>query len=158
MNFTMDSTTIAFALLIIVILILISFIIYLNQKLNKFLLGSDSKNLADSIDSIKSSLKESEIFKNEMEKYLISVEKRLHKSIQSIHTVRFNPFKGTGSGGNQSFATAIINQDESGVVISSIYSREHTSVFSKPIKNGISEYELSNEEKEAIEEAKKMLE
>jgi hypothetical protein len=71
--------------------------------------------------------------------------------------VRFNPFKGTGSGGNQSFATTFLNEENNGVVISSLYSREHTSVFSKPIKNGVSEYELSDEEKESFAEAKKVV-
>lgn len=157
MNFTMDNTTIAILLLILAVLILIGFIIHLNAKLKKFLIISGIYNIEDSIKTIKSSLKDSEDFRNEMEKYLTSVEKRLKRSSQAIYTVRFNPFKGTGSGGNQSFATAILNQEQDGVVVSSIYSREHTSVFSKPIKKGNSEYELSNEEKEAVEEAKKML-
>ena len=81
----------------------------------------------------------------------------MKKSVQAVSTIRFNPFKGNGSGGNQSFATAFLNEDTDGVVISSIYSREHTSVFSKPINKGVSEYELSGEEKEAIENAKKQI-
>jgi len=40
------------------------------------------------------------------------------------------------------------------VVFSSLYSRERMSVFAKPIKNNKSEYELSAEEKEALEKAK----
>jgi hypothetical protein len=157
MNFTMDNTTIAILLLVLAVLVLIGFIIHLNIKLKKFLIISGIYNIEESINLIKSSQKDSENFRNEMEKYLTSVEKRLKRSSQAIHTVRFNPFKGTGSGGNQSFATAILNQNEDGVVVSSIYSREHTSVFSKPIKKGSSEYELSNEEKEAVEEARKIL-
>ena len=51
------------------------------------------------------------------------------------------------------FPTAFLNEDGHGVVMSSLYSREHVSVFSKPIKNGSSEYELSVEEKEAVENA-----
>jgi hypothetical protein len=60
-------------------------------------------------------------------------------------------------GGNQSFATAFLNEDGDGVVISSLYSREHTSVFAKPVKKHSSEHEMSNEEKEAMEEARKNL-
>lgn len=89
-----------------------------------------------------------------MEKYLETVERRLRKSVQSVHTVRFNPFKGTGAGGNQSFATAFLNEHGDGVVISSLYSRDHVSVFSKPVKKHASEYEFSNEEKEALGGAK----
>ena len=92
-----------------------------------------------------------------MEEYLLSVEKRLKKSVQSVSTVRFNPFKGTGSGSNQSFSTTFLNEERDGVIISSLYSREHISVYSKPVVKGASEYELSDEEKESLEKAKAVL-
>ena len=157
MNFTMDVTTIAFFILLAAVLILIGLVIHLNMKLKRFLIGSSSKNLDESMVSMCNSIKEFENFKIELEKYLTTVEKRLKKSVQAIQTIRFNPFKGTGSGGNQSFATAFLNEENDGVVISSLYSREHVSVYSKPIKNGVSEYELSGEEKEAVAEAKKSI-
>lgn len=150
MNFALNFTNIGLIILFIVVCILIGYIISLNSKLKKFLIGSSSQNLDDSIDSINTSVKELESFRIELEKYLTTVEKRLKKSVQTVNTVRFNPFKGTGSGGNQSFATSFLDEDNNGVVISSIYSREHTSVFSKPIKGGKSEYELSEEEKQAV--------
>ena len=129
----------------------------LNSKLKKFLIGSSSKNLDESITNMDGSVKELERFRLELERYLTTVEKRMKKSVQAVQTVRFNPFKGNGSGGNQSFATAFLNEENNGVVISSLYSREHVSIYSKPIKNGTSEYELSGEEKEAITEAKKII-
>lgn len=92
-----------------------------------------------------------------MESYLITVEKRLKKSVQSINTVRFNPFKGTGSGSNQSFSTTFLNEEKDGVIISSLYSRDHISVYSKPVNKGDSEYELSDEERESLNAAKKNL-
>jgi hypothetical protein len=99
-----------------------------------------------------------EHFKNEVETYLATVESRLRRSTQAVHTVRFNPFAGTtGSGGNQSFATAFLDQHGNGVVISSLYARERMSVFAKPIKNGASEFELSDEERKAVLEALKMV-
>ncbi len=157
MNFTMDITTIGLIILLIAVIVLIVMIVKLQKKLNSFLIGSSSTNLDDSINSINTSIKEFEKFKSELEKYLTTVEKRLKKSVQAVQTVRFNPFKGNGSGGNQSFATAFINEDSNGVVISSLYSREHVSVYSKPIKNGVSEYELSEEEKQAVAEARKSI-
>lgn len=154
MNFTIDTTTIIFILLLVVILGLLVFVLYLNKKLSKFLVGSGSRNLDDSISSINTSLKERAEFQKNMEEYLLTVEKRLKKSVQSVNTVRFNPFKGTGSGSNQSFSTTFLNEERDGVIISSLYSREHISVYSKPIKKGVSEYELSEEEKESLEKAK----
>lgn len=147
---TPDIYIIAFGVLTVAILLLLIMIIDLKNKLKKFLIGSKTENLTESIDSIQNSLKETEIFQEEMRNYLTTVEKRLKKSVQAVHTVRFNPFKGTGSGGNQSFATAFLNENGDGAVISTLYAREHISIFSKPVKKGVSEYELSEEEKEAV--------
>lgn len=150
MNFTFDFIHISIIILALAVIILFIVIINLHSKLKKFLVDKKAENMGDSISSMDSSIKILEDSRKEIENYLVTVEKRLKKSVQAVHTVRFNPFKGTGSGGNQSFATAFLNEDGDGVVVSSLYSREHISIFSKPIKNKNSEHELSEEEKEAV--------
>ena len=146
-----------FIVLAIATLILLGLVIWMYMKMRKFLIGIDSKNISDSLTFVGSNLKDLQSFRGEMESYLTSVEKRLKKSVQSVHTVRFNPFKGVGAGGDQSFATAFLTEEGDGVVISSLYSRDHVSIFSKPLKNHTSEHSLSEEENEALEEAKKKL-
>lgn len=145
---------IAVIILGLVTIVLLILVIILHLKLRKFLIGSNAKNLDDSLSSISNDLEDLRAFRKELEGYLTSVENRLKKSVQSVHTVRFNPFKGTGGGGNQSFATAFLNEHGDGVVISSLYSRDHVSIFSKPISKHGSEYELSEEEKNAVTGAK----
>ena len=73
-------------------------------------------------------------------------------SIQKTSIVRFNPFKEVGS--DQSFSAAFLDGNDSGIVITSHYTREGNRVYGKPIKVGLSEYLLSEEEKEAIEKSK----
>lgn len=73
-------------------------------------------------------------------------------NIQKVGIIRFNPFKEIG--GNQSFSIALLDGTDSGVVITSLYSREENRVYGKPIKAGLSEYLLSEEEKKAVNEAK----
>ena len=121
------------------------------MKFRKLTAGK-SGNLEESINHLKDGQKQAEKFMLEMEKYLTDVEKRLQKSVQSVETVRFNAFDGVGA--NQSFATALVNQHGDGVVISSLYGRERTSIFSKPLKSHTSEHELSDEEKQAVNKAK----
>lgn len=140
----------------IIILLLLFWIIRLEIKLKK-LLGSKNGSLDDIISMIR---KDTEILKKHAEKTnekLEIVDKKLKKTVSGNETVRFNPFKGTGSGSNQSFATALINSEGDGVVISSIYSRDHLSVFSKPVKDSSSEYELTPEEKTALQKAKESI-
>ncbi len=144
-------------ILSISVLVLFLLIISMNRKLKSFLVDVDAKNIAESLSNVSEDLNGLKSFRNELEEYLKDVEKRLRKSVQSIHTVRFNPFKGTGGGSNQSFATTLINEDGDGVIISSLYSREHVSVFAKPIKKHATEHELSEEENESLSNAKKGL-
>ena len=139
------------------VLLLIIWIICLEIRIHRLLAGNGAKNLEDSLKHFRGELKDIANFRKDLETYLIDVEKRLGRSIQSVHTIRFNPFKGTGSGGNQSFATAFLDEKGDGAVLSTIYTREHSSIFAKPLKKHASEYELTKEEKEAISEAKKAI-
>ena len=137
----------------LVIIILFSWVIWLQNKLGKLLAGK-SKNLDESIFLLTKEIADLKKFKMEAENTFKDNDARLKKTISGVETIRFNPFKGDGSGGNQSFATAFINEEKNGVIISSMYSRDHVSIFSKPVKNLNSEYELTNEEREAMTKAK----
>ena len=152
-----DTTTIVFALLGIVIVALIGWILRLEIMLNRLRAGTSGKRMDEVMDNIKKALAELYTFKGEAHGRLIDAEKKLRSSVRGIETVRFNPFQGTGAGGNQSFASAFINEDGDGVVISSIYSRDRVSVFSKPLTQFDSAYELFDEEKEVVERAKNSL-
>lgn len=145
-----DPLFITIGILIIVNLVLIILVVAMNAKLKKFLINIDSKNISDSLSSLKKNSDDIQTFRKELEKYLTSVESRLKKSVQTVKTLRFNPFKGTGGGSNQSFATSFLNEDGDGVIISSLYSRDRVSVFAKPITDKKSEYELTEEEREVL--------
>lgn len=140
----------------LVILILFFWVIWLQNKLGKLLVGK-SKNIDESINTLTKEIVSLNKFKASSLENTEKIDARLKKAILGVETIRFNPFKGTGSGGNQSFATALLNEEKNGVIISSMYARDHISIFSKPIKNMISEYELTNEEKEALKKAKDSL-
>lgn len=146
-----------FIILTIATLVLLGLVIWMYAKMRRFIVHVDAHNIGDSLKHVMTNLDELQSFRSEMESYLTGVEKRLRKSVRSVHTVRFNPFKGTGGGGNQSFATTLINEEGDGVIISSLYSRDHVSVFSKPVKKHSSEFELSDEESQSLEQAKEGL-
>lgn len=77
-----------------------------------------------------------------------ALDSRARKAVQRFGLVRFNPFEDTGS--NQSFALALLNGDEDGLVLSSLHSRQATRVYAKPINAGRSDGPLSDEEAEAL--------
>ncbi len=135
------------------ILILLGYCIYLHQRIKNMLRGNSS-NIEESILVLNGELKNLHNFRKELEPYLTSVEKRLKRSIQGVHTIRFDPFKGDGSGGKQSFATALLNEDGNGVVISSLHSRDRMNVYSKPVNTFNSNFDLTEEEAMALSKAK----
>jgi hypothetical protein len=73
-------------------------------------------------------------------------------NVQKVGIVRFNPFREVG--GDQSFSIALLDGTDSGIVITSLYTRAENRVYGKPIENSQSEYLLSEEEKKAIQIAK----
>jgi len=79
------------------------------------------------------------------------LEKITQRTIQKVGVVRYNPFSDTG--GDQSFAIALLDSEGSGVVVSSLHSRTDTRVFAKPVQSGRSRYPLSDEEQDAIRKA-----
>ena len=157
---TQDPDTIVYAMLglIAVLILIIIWMWVLHGKMTRLLRGKNVGSLEDSILGIHTELKDLKQFTDDMEKYLTTVEKRVKKSLQTVETIRFNPFKGTGSGGNNSFSTAFLNERGDGVILTSMYSRDRISMFAKPVKAFSSEYELSEEEREAIAKSKESLE
>jgi len=135
------------------IVLLVAWIIMLELRLRKLLRGKNAQSLESVITDLVSSQKELHSFRSELEQYLENVEHRLGRSIQSVETIRFNPFKGTGEGGNQSFATAFVDEKGNGVMLSSIYSRDRVSIFAKPVENHSSSFDLSKEEQDALKNA-----
>jgi hypothetical protein len=75
----------------------------------------------------------------------------VNRSVQHVAVVRFNPFADTG--GDQSFALALLDRKGDGVVISSLHTRTMTRFYSKPIKGGTSALSLSDEEVQAVQQA-----
>lgn len=141
-----------FVLTAIAILMGAVWVIITEKRLKRFFLGKKAKDLEDTINILEAEINKLNNAKEEIEKNITSINSKLKKSIRGLETIRFNPFKDQGS--NQSFAIGMLNEENDGLVISSLYSRERMSIFAKPIKNGKSEYELTTEEKEALQKAK----
>jgi len=80
-----------------------------------------------------------------------ALEKIASRSFQKIGFMRFNPFADTG--GDQSFALALLDHENNGLVISSLYNREGTRIYAKAVDHGSPKQALSEEEKEVLARA-----
>jgi hypothetical protein len=118
-------------------------------------LGGESKKEKKEPKNLKEILDILADLEGKMEKMSLDLKKMKENAklpVQKTAIVRFNPFSGVG--GEQSFSLALLDGNDDGVVITSLYTRTDNRVYGKPIKNGQSEYVLSEEEKQAIEKAK----
>lgn len=91
---------------------------------------------------------------NDLYQITSNIHNLAHKGLHKSSLVRFNPFRDIG--GDQSFSLALLDGDDNGVVISSLYSRDGVRIYSKSIQAGQSvKYPLTDEEKQAIQIASK---
>lgn len=109
----------------------------------------EPKNIAEILEYLERLDRKIEALSEKLEEF----KKKSKIHFQKIGMVRFNPFKEVG--GDQSFSIALLDAGNNGFVITSLYGKEENRVYAKPIKNGTSEYILSEEEKKAIEKATK---
>ena len=72
-------------------------------------------------------------------------------AVQKVGFMRFNPFAHTG--GDQSFALALLDSENNGVIISSLYTREGVRVYAKDVQRGVSKHQLSEEERRVLAQA-----
>ncbi|MFL5778457.1 MAG: DUF4446 family protein [Chloroflexota bacterium] len=82
---------------------------------------------------------------------MAQVETASKASFQRVGLVRFNPFEDTG--GNQSFALALLDDNGSGLILSSLHARAGTRLYAKGVERGRSDAALSDEESRALAQA-----
>lgn len=149
-----------YILLVLTVLILLALVVFininikmsrLNRRYKKMMAGMDGANIE-------------QLLVQQVEEVRLAVNKVNHlegeyrrlatitaASIQYVGVVRFNAFEDTGS--DLSFALALLDGNKTGVVVSSIYGRNESRVYAKPVTKGESVYYLTDEEKSALNSA-----
>jgi hypothetical protein len=144
----------AFLALILLILAIVALVKIKNIKKNLAILFS-GKQAKDLESILLAQTKEICQLDKEIQE-LFEISNKIHSlaqsSVHKVGIVRFNPFKDIG--GDQSFALALLDGKNSGIVISSLHTREGTRMYSKPVFKGEADkYALTDEEKQAIKSA-----
>lgn len=87
----------------------------------------------------------------EIERYCDRLNNKTDQCIRKVGLVRYNAYKDTGS--DLSFTLAMLNEENSGIVLNGIYSRDTSNIYCKTVEKGTSSYALSKEEEKAISKA-----
>ena len=123
----------------------------LGRRIDALTRGEEGKDLGAILDA---HLNKVFAVSNEVDELTVRTavaEANLRRSFQRIGLVRFNPFEDTG--GNQSFALALLDANGDGIVFSSLHSRTGTRIYAKAVNGGRSETALSDEETQAVRDA-----
>ena len=88
---------------------------------------------------------------DQIKDYIIKLDDELGKSIKKVGLVKYDAYNNAKN--KLSFALALLDRNDNGIVINNIYGVEDSNVYAKPIEKGKSRYNLSAEELDAIKRA-----
>lgn len=125
----------------------------LKTKYNRLMNGIGEGNLEsvveDCLDKVNMTIQKNK----EIEYQINTIERNLYYCIQKVGIIRYNAFDNVGS--DMSYSIALLDNNDDGVVFSSLYARDTSSTYAKPVSGGKSKYALSAEELKAIDMARK---
>ena len=151
-----DNFLIISAVLIVILLIGFLILIIRVSNLNKRYIDfmkkiGNGKNIEEDLENYIYRVEKVEKQNADLQLIFKDFENQLSGCIQKVGIVRYNAFKDTGS--DLSFALALLDEDNTGVVMNGIYSREMSNIYAKPVENAKSAYTISEEEQMAIDRA-----
>jgi hypothetical protein len=140
------------AILVVTDIVLVFLFLKTKKKIKIFMKGSKVMDVEEVVTGQTKLIKEVKGDIKKLSDWNEKLQKISDISITKVGVIRFNPFNNTG--GDQSFVVALLDSNNNGLVISSLYSREGTRIYTKPIEAGKStNYNLSEEEQQAINKA-----
>lgn len=123
----------------------------IRKRYNEIVRGIDNVNIEELLIRTGKEIQDMYIDINLLEKDLENLDTRLAFAVQKVGFVRYNAFAEMGN--ELSFSIALLDGFKNGFVLTSIYGRDYTTSYGKPIKFGKSVYPLSVEEIQAVDRA-----
>lgn len=154
-----NNLTAIFAVMGIVIALLLGFVVKLERDLNKMYkryrkmtAGADDVNvqqiLIEYSEQISQAIEENNKIRSDIEK----ISSAAMRAITRVAVVRFNAFHDDTA--ELSYCIALLDEENTGVIISSLNGREFTRSYVKPVVKGkAQQYKLTKEEEQAIHDA-----
>ena len=109
------------------------------------------KDISEDLNNYMERIIELEQALSETHSYCKQLENKMKKKKKKIGIVRYNAYDDAGN--DLSFAVALLDEKNNGVVFNGIYSREMSNIYAKPIFEGKCKYNLTKEETEAVNNA-----
>ena len=151
-----DNVMIAIVVTLFILVLLVIYLLCKTRKINKryetFISKiGNSDNIEEDLKKYMSRVERVEKQNSQLVRACDILDDNLKICIQKTGMVRYNAFSDTGS--ELSFALALLDRDNNGIVLNGIYSREMSNIYAKPVKEGVAQFKISEEEEEAIKRA-----
>ena len=158
MKFMADNMPFIIVIMAVIMLIMLCIMIkqawslsYMKKSYRKMMSGVDGDNLErllmGHIDEVRHVVEEYQRLDTENRR----MDELLNMAVTRVGMVRFRAFEDMGS--DLSYAVALLDAHNNGVVLSSIFGREDSRSYAKPIEDGKSSYPMTQEEEQALKEA-----
>lgn len=145
----------ALAIIILILLIILlsnmKAISKLENKYRKLTRGVENANIEQLISSYMDKIDYVKTETEDIKTKIDYINEQVGKCIQNVSITRYKAFDDVGS--DLSFSLAMLDENKDGVIITSIYGRNESTTYAKPIDKGISRYDLSEEEKSVLHDA-----
>lgn len=123
----------------------------LRRRVDALTRGKDAETMEDTILKYFEKIEALENEKKEIQESLKSVKENLKMTYQKTALVKYDAFREMS--GALSYALVLLDKEDNGILINSMYSREGCYSYAKDIVHGKCELNLSEEEKEALKQA-----
>ncbi len=142
-------TIILFLISLIISLINFYYTIKIKKKYEKLDIDLiKGEKLSDVLKKYIEQLNQLNIKDNQIIDYCNKLNFELNKSITKVGLIKYNLYNTTKH--DLSFALALLDKANNGIIINSVYGIDSSNVYCKLITNGNSKNKLSEEEKEAL--------
>lgn len=151
----------AILFLVMLVLLIVAFVLIiiqgnrfrkLEKKYAKFMQGKEAESLEEEIVGL---FHDNRMIRSENEKNrkdIININKRLNNSFQKIGLEKYDAF--SQNGGKLSFALCMLDENDNGFLLNSVHNSDGMNYsYSKEIKAGVSDIELSKDERRALDKA-----
>ena len=136
---------------IILLIIVLCKLKKLRRRIDSLTRGKDAETMEDSILNFFERIECLEDAERKMHKDIRDIKENLKITYQKTGLVKYDAFREMS--GALSYSLALLDKENNGVLITSMYSREGCYTYAKDIVNGESKINLSDEEAEALKQA-----
>lgn len=149
--YILGAMSIIILLLFVLVIVLFKSVGNVEKRYRKLMRGTSNKNLEELIVS------KLELIEQANENSQVALDKcaetreKMKDCVQKVAIMRYKAFEDVGS--DLSFSIAILDEHNDGILLTGIYGRQESTTYAKPIDQGISRYDLSEEEICVLNEA-----